>query len=169
MKPTPQSAPRGKYLEGALFLVFSLALFAHSLSSHRSAPAVDWALSPYLFPLLISVLLFVLSVTLLWEARRGTVQKADHPPVNTRIFCFTVCAGVAYYFLMPVLGFVMATALFLSSMFYALGERRPPVLTLLPIAFAALTYLLFAKLLYVMPPSSSIDILRMGLDALMGG
>lgn len=169
MTSTPQSPPRRGYLEGSLFLALSLALFAHSLISHGSAPSVDWALSPYLFPLLISVFLFVLSVTLLWEARRGTRQKTGHPPVNRRVFGFTVCAGVAYYFLMPVLGFVLATALFLTGMFYVSGECRPLVLVLLPVAFAALTYLLFARLLYVMLPFSVIDILRMGLDALMGG
>lgn len=169
MKATPESAPHGGYTEGALFLVLSLALFAYSLISHQRGPAVSWALSPYLFPLLISVFLFLLSGVLLLKARRGGRQKAEHSPINWRIFFMTAGAASAYCLLMPLLGFVTATALFLCGMFYALGERRPLFLLLLPPAFAAISYLLFAKALYVMLPSSSIDILRLGLDALMGG
>lgn len=169
MTPTPPNTPRRAYLEGSLFLVLSLALFAYSLISHFKAPNAGWALSPYLFPLLIAMLLFLLSVMLLWTARHGSHIKAKAPPVRWRVFGLTVCAALAYYLLMPVLGFVLATALFLTGMFYALGERRLSMLILLPVLFATLTYLIFGKMLYVMLPFSSLDILRMGLDALMGG
>lgn len=154
------------YREGLLFLIFSVALFAHSLYSHTSGPAIGWELSPSLFPLLVSVFLFLLGLALIAENRKNP-SGGGADPVNWRTVCVTAGAAVAYYLSMPYLGFVLATALFLFGMFLYLGERRPLPLILLPILFSCLVYLLFARLLYVMLPASPADVLRLALDLLI--
>ena len=162
-----KSTPRSAYSEGALWLMLSLALFAYALNVRFASPSVSWALSPSLFPLTVSIVLCVLSISLLRKAPID--RKEKRPPLRKKAWALTLGAAVGYGVFMPVLGFATSTAVFLFGMFFCLGERRPLILILVPIAFAAITYILFAKTLYVMLPFSSLDILRLGLDALMGG
>lgn len=153
-------------LEGMLFLALSIALGWHALHSHYGGARIGWELSPYLFPLLIAVLLLLLSLVLVAEGLRGEgVGKPDK--ARWGVMLVTVAAAVAYFLLMPALGFVLSTTLFLLGMFLFLGERRPLVLILVPLLFASAIYLSFGKLLYVMLPRSQVDFIRMGLDLLM--
>jgi len=67
-----------------------------------------------------------------------------------------LCACMlAYGFLLSRLGFVPATALFLAAGFALLGERRWPVLVLLPVGFSFLFWLMATGLLGLyLPPGS---------------
>ena len=57
-----------------------------------------------------------------------------------------LCAAMlGYGFLMNPLGFVLATTLFLLTGFLILGERRRTILTILPIAFSVIFYLLMTE------------------------
>lgn len=152
--------------EGAGFLLLALALLIYALRGHAARPSDSWALSPYLFPLAVALFLTLLSSVLLFEKPRVKEQAV---PIRWSVFALFLSAMAGYALLMPVLGFATATALLLALLFFALGERRPVLLILPPLAFAAVVYLLFGRLLYVMLPYSPIDILRVGLDALMGG
>ena len=163
--PRPILQHRRSLIEGLLFLVLSLALLWHALMSHRGL-AMGWELSPYLFPLLIALLLLGLSLALI---RAGFQPDADKPAKKPKWQPVAVTAGAAllYALLMPRLGFVLATACFLLGMLLYLGERRPLVLALLPLGFSAAVYLVFGRLLHVMLPHSPLDLLRRGLDLLL--
>ena len=168
----PASRPRAlntrSLLEGALFLALALGLLVYALHSHFSGIPVAWTLSPSLFPLLIGGLLLVLSISLLYQGFRGRAEDApDPPPVSWGRAAVTMGAALACFLLMPLAGFVLATAGFLLFMFLYLGERRPVLLILLPLGFSSALYLLFGKLLHVLLPASPLDFLRRGLDLLL--
>lgn len=66
--------------EGILFLLLGGALLAHGLDSHHKAFNQDWTQSPYLFPVLVAVLVGVLSVSLLYQGMKAAVRSI---PVGT--------------------------------------------------------------------------------------
>lgn len=64
----------------------------------------------------------------------------------------TLGVSVCYCLLLPWLGFLIATALYLGTLLFALGERRLMVLLGVAASASALFYLIFAVLLGVMLP-----------------
>jgi putative tricarboxylic transport membrane protein len=58
------------------------------------------------------------------------------------ILCATM---VGYGVLMLPVGFIAATSLFLAAGFFALGERRWPLLVALPLIFSTVFYLLMTR------------------------
>lgn len=56
--------------EAILFLMMSIGLLIHALTKHYAQSMPDWKMSPYLFPLLVSFFLFLLSISMLADARR---------------------------------------------------------------------------------------------------
>ena len=156
---------RKAIIEGCLFLVLALALGWHAVHSHYNGIKIGWELSPYLFPLLISIFLTLLSFALIAEGFKPA-GEARAAAGRWRTVLVTALAALAYFLLMPVLGFVLSTTLFLLGMFLYLGERRALILILVPLLFSSVVYILFGKMLYVMLPSAPLDFLRMGLDLL---
>lgn len=59
--------------EGIFFLLLGGALLWHGLESHSRAFIKDWSQSPYLFPVLVAVLLGALAVSLLCQGARAAV------------------------------------------------------------------------------------------------
>ncbi len=58
--------------EGILFLLMGGALLWHGLEGHSQAFNKDWSQSPYLFPVLVAVLLGALAVSLLYQGVKTT-------------------------------------------------------------------------------------------------
>ena len=59
-----------------------------------------------------------------------------------------LCAAmIGYGLLFEPLGFMLSTAVFLGAGFAVLGERRLPVLVLLPLAFSLLFWLIMTRVL----------------------
>lgn len=66
--------------EGIFFLLLGGALLWHGLENHSKAFIKDWSQSPYLFPVLVAVLLGALAVSLLCQGARAasvTDRAAD--------------------------------------------------------------------------------------------
>lgn len=145
--------------DALLFAVFGIALLIHALSKHYAQAMPDWKMSPYLFPLLVSIFLILLSVSLVADGRRELKQSAE-PKQNEaslqltygKKVLFAVLFSIAYYILMPILTFIPSTILFLTVMFLYLGERRPLVIGLISVLTAVIVYALFALGLNVMLP-----------------
>lgn len=68
--------------EGMFFLLLGGALLWHGLENHSKAFIKDWSQSPYLFPVLVAVLLGVLAVSLLYQGMwaEGGAQSAVTAP-----------------------------------------------------------------------------------------
>ncbi|NLX83711.1 MAG: tripartite tricarboxylate transporter TctB family protein [Clostridiales bacterium] len=156
---------KASFIEGCLFLLAAVLLIWHALHQHASLKGVDWALSPYLFPLLVSLCLLILSVFFILEGFQPSEARMK-PPLRWPLVLITLICALAYFFLMQVAGFVLATACFLLAMLLFLGERRALVLLLLPMLFSSALYFLFARLLHVLLPTSPMDFLRQALDLL---
>lgn len=142
---------RRELWESLFFLALSLALLI-AFALRRDGAAVAWALSPWLFPLLIAALLFALSVAGLCRALRCGPDSAPLP-LPHRALTAAVCALCALYTLaLTALPFVLATPVFLSLMLLLLGERRPWLILGLSVAVTAALYLVFALSLRVRLP-----------------
>jgi len=145
-----------KNIQDALaFFVLAVVLLAYSLVNHYSTKNLKWELSPYLFPLLISVFVAALSLSLaadgIRQIKSGEEEKRKTTP-QWRGVVFTITVSVIYYIMMKVITFIPATILFLVSMFYYLGERRIWLMALVSIPCALSIYVIFGVLLHVMLP-----------------
>lgn len=145
--------------ESLLFFLLSIALLVYALYKHYTGLPVSWEMSPYLFPVLISVFLFLLSISLFADGRKQCAagEKRDQaagekPATDWKSTLFTVVAAVIYFLLMPVIKFIPATILFLVAMFWFLKERRWWLVAILSVATAGLIYVMFGVLLNVMLP-----------------
>ena len=136
--------------DGAALLLPGLALGAYGLIGFRNAPVqTKWFLSPYLFPLLLSVLAVLLAASLLGEGlgelRRGRTgeipEKGAAPEVNKVLTVLLMSA--AYDALLGLIGFLPATLIFLAALLYALGERRPRLIAAVSLLTPLLLYALF--------------------------
>ena len=141
--------------DGVVVFVLGLALFCYSMYSHATGIPVEWKMSPYLFPCLLSVFAVLLAVSLLadgYHEIRSGEGSAGKAPVNLLRVAVIVALALAYYFLLPVLTFIPATILFLAVFISYLGERRWWLTALISVAAAGILYFLFGVCLNVMLP-----------------
>jgi hypothetical protein len=136
------------------FFLSGGALIWYSLKKHYGGPSVEWKMSPYLFPILVSVFLMLLSVSLffdgLYQLRHGEEKKTG--PVKFRSVLITIGLSAAYVVLMGWIGFIPATIIFLAVFTFFLGERRLWLIALLALAAALSIYGIFGMALGVMLP-----------------
>jgi hypothetical protein len=66
-------------VEGFAFLLGSVSLAVYSLVLHVGSKA-KWKMSPYLFPLLLAVFLFLLSLSLLQEGKKERREQEEENP-----------------------------------------------------------------------------------------
>ena len=135
-----------------LFFAIGAGLLVYSLYQH-SRFNIDWAMSPYLFPLLISIFLLLLAVGLVAETIGKTKAETKNNGSAYRGKLLLSVAGIlAYYLAMPYLGFIFSSLLFLAAMFWLLGERRWQLILLLSAGTTFILYGIFHGLLHVMLP-----------------
>lgn len=140
---------KNKYVQdGLVVLVLGLALGAFSLYNFFfSKVKSSWIMSPYLFPMLISVFAILLGLSLIYEAKRQAEAK-DAPekegaPIKLKNVLAVIGLGVIYYALMSFITFIPATVLFLAAMMWFMGERRLKVLIPLAVLVPVVLYVLF--------------------------
>ena len=145
--------------ESIVVFLLGLALGAYSLISfHTARVQTRWIMSPYLFPLLLSVFAVLLSVSLfgegrfeVGEARRGAEQTKP-AKLKLKNVLVVVLMGVAYYVLISLIHFIPASMVFLAAMIWFLGERRWWMITLVAVLMPLVLYALFALGLSVRLP-----------------
>lgn len=91
----------------------------------------------------------------------SVVAAVPRPPlsgiVRVRIFG-GMALLIAYVALMGIIGFDVATVLYVAATLALLGERRPLMLTLLPLLFAAVVVFAFRRMVTV-PVPTLLDLL----------
>ena len=146
--------------DSIVVLLLGLALGIFSVYSFFHSPVkAEWIMSPYLFPMLIALFAVGLAYCLFMEgkhqvdqeeaSRRG--EEKPEPIDLKKVFCI-IGLSVAYYFLIPYLTFIPATALFLAALMWFMGERRLKVLLPLTILTPLALYAIFATGLNVRLP-----------------
>lgn len=143
-------------LQAAVFLCVGVLLFVYSLLNHKKAQ-IEWIMSPYLFPVLISIFLILLSISLYLEAaKKNKSENNEIKDVSEDIrvgkFLISLAAIFIYYIFMYYIGFMISGVLFLVFMFWFLGERRIWLIILLSLGVPIILYGLFHMLLHVMLP-----------------
>ncbi len=157
-------------IQALLFFIIGLSLLIYSLLEHY-ALGISWEISPYLFPLLISIFLSVLAALLFFQTIRNTIKPAeidgfnldenleigeitdkDKSKANKKRFFLVLLLSILYYFLIAYLGFMISTMLFLASLFFILGERRWWMILIVSIVSTLLFEGIFLKLLNVILP-----------------
>lgn len=146
-----------KAQDGAVVLALGLALGAHSLIRFRAAAVrTSWILSPWLFPLLISVFALLLAAALFAEGRRelrGGAGEEPAKPAPKRAAAFAAALMSAVYAaLLPLLHFLPATAIYLAALTYLFGERRRWAIAAAAILTPLILYALFGLALGVRLP-----------------
>lgn len=146
------------FWQSLVLIVIGGLLFVYSLVNHYLI-TVEWFMSPYLFPALIAVSLIVLAAVLLWESYQRwrfyqTVEAVKVSEGHKRHFKAWAAFGLVlgYYWIMPVLGFVIGTVFFLVLMFLLMGEHRWWMIGILALGTTFLADEVFGKLLHVMLP-----------------
>lgn len=150
------------FQESILFLCISVGLFFYSILQHYKGVKIEWKMSPYLFPTMLSIFLFLLTLSLFIEGKKeakiinsldNTVDNTpDKVNINWKAVLFTLCTSWLYLFLISILTFIPVTILYLVVMFYYLGERRKLFIAMTSTISTITIYVLFDVLLNVMLP-----------------
>lgn len=155
-----QEGVKKELIQCLLFSGAGIGLMIYSLYYHGNA-GIEWVMSPYLFPLLISIFLIFLAVGLLAEVHRlakvesikkGATNAQISPKIEWKKLSITLSMIIIYYFAMPMIGFLISGFLFLVGMFWLLGERRIWLIALLAVGTPLILYGVFHELLHVMLP-----------------
>lgn len=142
-------------IAGLILLGLSLALLAASFNL-PSLPLVP--VGPGFYPrIVLSVLAAASIVLVLQDVARARAAAPAGPTRRVRMLVARVFAIVgAYVFLMPLLGFRVATVLFVGGLQAALerprGMRQWALLAAVAVATSAATYLVFERYLLVLLP-----------------
>lgn len=109
-----------------------------------------------LYPRLLAVLLLILVVAQAFaDLRQGVAGGSDARATTPRRLVqmsVVMLALVSYLALLPILGFLLATPVFVLALLLGLGEREPVVLIALSLAVPAGCLLVFQVLLNVNLP-----------------
>ena len=143
---------------GLLLLALSILLAVQT----RQIPRTPFLpLGADFFPRVLLVILaagglLLLALDILHRRRQGATREGlprfrDVPRSIPAIFA----AFAGYVFLMPILGFLLATLAFVAVAQVLLGPHRPrdlPRITLVAVGAATVTYLVFERYLHVFLP-----------------
>ena len=144
---------------GVLFLIYSLVQF------REISRKVSWIMSPYLFPILISVFAVILGAGILREAlqeKKAEMERSGHEETveetmevgikrtdnretlhKTLRVLVVIGLAAAYDLGLGWIGFLPATAIYLALMTLYLGERRWYVVGLIAVLAPLALYAVF--------------------------
>ncbi len=143
------------FWEGVVLFAISLFGIVMSIICHRNFN-VEWKLSPYLFPLIISLFLFVLSISVISEGLKSEDKKKEKIKMEIKSLLLFGVVSVVYLLVFNFLGFILSTIILLVLLMLILGERRWWYIALVSIITTVVIYLLFGKYLSVMLPKGKI-------------
>ena len=145
--------------DSIVVFLLGLALGAYSLIGFFTAAVkTKWFMSPYLFPLLLSVLALLLALSLVREGRGEAGQTASAETVvgssaqKLKHALAVVLMAAAYAVLIPRLHFIPASILFLAALIWLMGERRWWMIAAVALIMPFALYALFGLALGVRLP-----------------
>ena len=141
-------------------LVIFAAVGAMLHQSRQIEVTTVHAYGPNFFPGMLMAVLALLAACLAWHSIdfSGKREAAVQVRINKSVLflqCAFVAALIAYLIVMPLIGYVPSTLLFLFSTMALLGERKPKDLAfyaLLACVITGVLYYIFAELLLLFLP-----------------
>lgn len=143
------------FWEGVFLFVVSVFGISMSFISHKDFN-VEWKLSPYLFPLIISFFLLILSISIIMQGLKDESEKKEKSKIDIKSLLIFGLICLLYLLVFNFLGFVLSTIILLVLLMMLLGERRWWFILLVSVISSLVIYLLFAKYLSVMLPKGKI-------------
>ena len=143
------------FWEGVVLFFISLFGVVMSFISHSSFN-VEWKLSPYLFPLIISFFLLILSFSIVSQGLKDSCEKKEKGKVDIKSLIIFSIVSAGYLLVFIFLGFIISTIILLVLLMLLLGERRWWFIALVSVISSLVIYVLFAKYLSVMLPKGKI-------------
>lgn len=143
------------FWEGVFLFVVSVFGISMSFISHKDFN-VEWKLSPYLFPLIISFFLLILSISIIMQGLKDESEKKEKSKIDIKSLLIFGLICILYLLVFNFLGFVLSTIILLVLLMMFLGERRWWFILLVSVISSLVIYLLFAKYLSVMLPKGKI-------------
>lgn len=143
------------FWEGVFLFVVSVFGISMSFISHKDFN-VEWKLSPYLFPLIISFFLLILSISIIMQGLKDESEKKEKSKIDIKSLLIFGLVCILYLLVFNFLGFVLSTIILLVLLMMLLGERRWWLILLVSVISSLVIYLLFAKYLSVMLPKGKI-------------
>jgi hypothetical protein len=163
-----------KLIDGLFLIALGIALMIYSLSSFNSSTNKIWSQSPYLFPLLISVIIVLLSLNQIYKGAKSKVYNEDQSNekiTNPNIKGVLIVLGIvfAYYLALDLVSIPMVTITIasfpisisvfeVSTLFLLvvlqlyLGVKKISVITLVSLLTTLFLSIAFRTLLRVLLP-----------------
>jgi len=161
--------------EGIFFMIIGISLIIYSLISYSNSFNKDWSQSPYAFPILVSIFICLLSISLLVQGFKTSKQTEINKKVSSTLkpnikgVIVVISMSAIYYaalslvsmpmFTLTIISlaisvstFEVATILFLFALLFYLGVRNKLKLVLIPISTTIFLSIAFRTLLYVLLP-----------------
>ena len=134
-------------MEGIILSLLSMFFLRESLKLHNNQP---WALSPALFPLIITFVALLFSISLIIKGiGKSSVNRENG---ELKIMLLIVALSFLYLFLLPKVHFVLSSIIYLFCFMIILGERKWWVLGSISFITPFIIEFLFGNLLDVFLP-----------------
>ncbi|MTW87437.1 hypothetical protein F3157_17545 [Virgibacillus dakarensis] len=107
------------------------------------------------FPYMIAILIVFLSIISIIKDGKETYEKeAENESKKTSFiqFLMVFISMVLWIYIVPFLGYIITTALFIGGLMWLFGNRNPYQLLLVSISFSLITSYVFVNLLSVNLP-----------------
>lgn len=146
-------APRtGNIVTAVLLLIVGVVVFTQMAGLDAQGDASDPGAAGY--PSLLAGLLIILAIMLPFQADTGDPM----PPLDSGLRVLGVVALlIAHYFLLGLIGYILATSLLLFGAMLLMGIRRILPLVLLPIVFSVSMFYLFYTVFGVALPRAFLE------------
>ena len=141
-------------LEGVILCALSVLGIIFSIICHYGFK-VEWKLSPYLFPLFISIMLCMLSISLILSSFSG-LKEAKREKGDRKTFLLFLLECAIYLIVLKYLGFLISTMLLLCAIVHLLGEKSWWKIILISVVTSLIIYFLFGVYLGVMLPKGKL-------------
>ena len=141
---------------GGILLIFSLVLLFVLIPS-QVKEVKGFGVSPRVFPIILSMILLVLSLSLFW---RGHSNKATDKDTNeyeisakeTKLVLLTVLLIGAYIVMLEYLGYLITTVVVLGFLMYMYGQKNIKSIVITSLVIPLTIYYFFTKLMQIRLP-----------------
>ncbi len=136
-------------------IMILLGIYVISVAS-QFPPGTNGVLGPGFFPILLGILLIALSILQLVTSRKepreeNTSSSAD--PQATRRVIISCLVVIAYMILINIVGFLVATPIFLFTIMWFFSVRKKSILFTTSLVTTGLLYFIFLQFLSVSLPT----------------
>ncbi|MDI6725878.1 MAG: tripartite tricarboxylate transporter TctB family protein [Smithellaceae bacterium] len=146
--------------KGELFFLLFILLGSFILFGEtfyfKGSEDIGGRLGPAFWPRMLLVGIMIICVSLLVEylIKRGRMTETMKPRLDLRQLRFLIAVGLitAYLLLLPLVGFIIITPLFMIAFMYLLGEPSKAWILGVSLVLTAIIVVLFTKAMYVPLP-----------------